>query len=126
VPSTIASEQPRVKELFLQEEFRGDRLINYIRFFMLFILLALALVKADVFTGLVMSPSLILTLALLGSGYLYTAVFFLLYRAGVYHPSFKFASVTMDVTLVVLSIFSYTRRFSPASFCAMTSPGPTS
>ncbi len=53
--NTITMAQPRLRELFLQEEFRGDRLINNIRFYLLFILLALALVKPNVFGGLVVS-----------------------------------------------------------------------
>ncbi len=38
-----AAPQTRFHSLFLQEEFRGDRLINNIRFYILFVLLGLGI-----------------------------------------------------------------------------------
>ena len=99
--------QSRFQNLFLQEEFYGDQLINYIRFFLLFVLLALAFIKANVFSGLVVSQSFVLTLILLGGAYVYTIAFMLLYRARIYKPAFKYFSVTLDMSLVVLAIYSY-------------------
>jgi two-component system chemotaxis sensor kinase CheA len=95
------------KDLFLQEEFSGDRLINNVRFYILFVLLLLALVKAELLEGLVWSRSLKLTLALIGLGYLYTGALFFLYRRKIYHPFIKYVSVTFDVSLTILSIFAY-------------------
>ena len=103
----VLADSSRFQKLFLREELRGDRLINTIRFFILFALLALALLKADVVNGLQMSKSLTLTLVLIGIGYSYTITLFLLYRAGIYYPLFKYFSVSIDITLVVLSIYSY-------------------
>lgn len=102
-----AATQQGIQDLFLREELEGDRLVNYIRFGALFLLMFLAFLKQGLFTGLHVSRSLTFTVPMIGVGFVYTVSLFFLYRKGIYHPSFKYFSVTLDITLVVLSIYSY-------------------
>ena len=96
-----------LKALFLQEEFQGDKNINTLRFYLALVLLILALVKANVFHGFVISPSLIVTLIAISVALGYTGILFFLYRKSLYHPVIKFISMTIDITLVVGSIYAY-------------------
>ncbi|HET6487936.1 MAG TPA: hypothetical protein VFH83_16020, partial [Spirochaetia bacterium] len=95
----------QVQKLFLEEEFRGDRLVNNCRFFILFVLLVLALVKNGF--PIRFDRALIFTLQILVVGYVYTGVLFFLYRRHVYHPALKFVSMTLDITLAVLATMVY-------------------
>ncbi len=96
-----------VRELFLEEEFRGDRLVNNVRFYILFVLLAFALMKNGFPRALHFDAALNFTLIILGVGYLYTGALYFLYRRHVYRRALKYVSMTLDVTLAVLATASY-------------------
>lgn len=95
------------KDLFYKEEFEGDKLVNQIRVYFLFVLLFLAFAKAGFFKNFVVTKSLGFTIVLIAAALLYSVVLYLLYRKNIYHPIIKFISVTIDITLVTLSVYSY-------------------
>ncbi len=107
-PSISArADSAEVGELFLEEEFRGDRLVNNVRFYILFVLLVFALVKNGFPRALHFDAALNFTLIILGVGYLYTGALYFLYRRHFYRRALKFVSMTLDVTLAVLATASY-------------------
>jgi two-component system, chemotaxis family, sensor kinase CheA len=110
-----ASRENAFKALFKGEEIRGDKTINGIRFFACFVLIFLALSKAGLFTGLVVSKSLVLTILILSFATLYSIVLFFLFRRKIYNAAIKYVSVTVDISLIVLSIFIY-KYESPAEY----------
>jgi signal transduction histidine kinase len=95
------------KKLFLREEFSGDKIINTIRFALCIILELLVLVKAGLFSGLVVSKSLIATTILISIAMLYTVILFFLYRKEIYHPFIKFVSQSIDMLLIIFALFVY-------------------
>jgi two-component system, chemotaxis family, sensor kinase CheA len=111
----LKSRENTFKALFKGEEIRGDKTINGIRFFACFVLMFLALLKAGLFTGLVVSTSLVMTILILSFSTLYSIVLFFLFRKKIYNAAIKYVSVTVDISLIVLSIFVY-KFESPAEY----------
>jgi len=105
--SNLSERELFFRSLFLQEEINGDKLVNYIRIFIAFVLVALALIKADVFTQLIVTESLKLTFVFIAIALTYSVFLLILFRKKIYHPIIKYISVTIDMSLLVLSIYVY-------------------
>jgi HPt (histidine-containing phosphotransfer) domain-containing protein len=103
------------QSIFLQEEFKGEVLINYIRIALVFILEFTTLGKFDVFGHFQVSITLVLTTVMLAFALVYSVVLLFLFRARIYHPFIKYMGVTVNITLVVLSIAIY-RLEPPAEY----------
>lgn len=95
------------KELFLKEEFNGEKVVSYVRAFVACLLFILAYTKAGLFTHLVMTKSVVFTTYLLVFALFYTFFLVVLFRFNIYHPIIKYISSTIDVTLCLLSIYVY-------------------
>jgi signal transduction histidine kinase len=104
------------KALFYKEEFKGERLLNKVRFFLALGLLLLLYLKEGIFTGLKISGALWISTIAVGIACLYSLVLFFVYKKEIYHPILKYISVTIEIGLVILNIFSY--RFEPVEEAA--------
>ena len=94
------------EKLFLEEEFKSEAFINTIRLFTIFILGFLVLVQTDI-TGGKMPMSFKITSLNIGIALIYSISLLFLYRRKIYHPFIKYISSTIDVTLIIISIFAY-------------------
>jgi two-component system, chemotaxis family, sensor kinase CheA len=110
-PETVSSADER--SIFLQEEFKGEDLINYIRIAIIFILEFTTLAKFDVFGHFQVSITLIVTTIMLGTALVYSIVLLFLFRNNIYHPVIKYIGAIINMTLVILSIAVY--RLEPYS-----------
>ncbi len=104
-PTTARSGSERA--IFLQEEFKGEDLINYIRIALVFVLEFTTLGKFDVFGDFRVSVTLVVTTVMLGIALVYSIVILVLFRNKVYHPAIKYIGAFVNITLVVLSIAVY-------------------
>jgi signal transduction histidine kinase len=96
------------KELFYKEEFKGEKIVSYIRIFILASMAIMTFIKAGIFSGkLIMNQSISFTIILLIISVIYSAVLFVIYKFNIYHPIMKYFSSSIDLTICVLSIFVY-------------------
>lgn len=95
------------KNLFIEEEISADRLVNYVRFFISLAVIILALLKADVFGDFTVTKASRITLILISIALVYSSILYIILRKGIYFSFIKYISVTIDITLVVFSIYVY-------------------
>src|SRR3990172_5718099 len=100
----------RIGEALAKEEARAEQFANNVRFILLAVLTTVALVNAMA----VSFEANIMNLGALSIGYTYGFIVFIRMRRSGYHPMMKYVTSCLDIVLVFLLLFLYTRIDVPS------------
>ena len=100
----------RISQALANEEARAEQFANRVRFALLIVLTFLALLNA----ASVSPAANILNSGALVIGYAYGLIVFIRMRRMGYHPTMKYITSCLDVVLVFLLLYSYTRIEIPS------------